>query len=773
MSYSPYSPYTPYSPPSDGYGEGAARASRFRRSGSQENNNLSPDMRYGSHVSEPQSAWGSPGIGHLRGRTGARVGSGSEGEYEMPLIPGHSPGPSPRFGPEESRFGPEESTAQLLAYQPYETPTPHRETTSKRERWKFHGYTGLAIFVLLVNTIFTLIASIKYGLDSGIGTFYSGSCQLSKSTGVWTHLLINILGTLLLAASGYSMQCLCSPTREDVDRAHTRGNWLDIGVPSFRNLRRLGGRGRWWLWWCLLLSSVPLHLLYNSAIVETLAANEYIVAVVAEPFLSGAPWRVPLADTTEALTQIQKHASGFERLDPSECITAYGDQFILKRRDVVVVVSTDPPKPENSVLGYLNWTYGDMQNSWICGTNTSDSLILSTLPIDSFDCQTDTALADVANWFMASQNVRYCLSELVPERCKLQFSLHIMVVVILCNAVKVVCLAMTGRRMKARKLATLGDAVESFLVRPDAVTEGMCLVDMKEVVSGRWMGAEPMGQRLWQPKKEFWFRVSQKSWAACNFLCISALGLTGGLFSLGLNNLTTSEDISTLWSLGFGQINTGALIPMGDKPLLGAGGLLATSATANIPQVFLSMWYLAFSGVLTSMLVGKEWEQFADLRGRRQPLRVSAPKGGTQIGTHLLSFPWGYAVPILALSSALHWLASQSIFPARIEAFNRNGIKDLEGSIATCGYSPLAIIFFMVVLGIISIASIAVGLKRYGGGIPMAASCSVAISAGCHPPPYDRDPALKLLRWGVVETNDVVGHCSLTSGEVNAPVPGQ
>jgi hypothetical protein len=239
---------------------------------------------------------------------------------------------------------------------------------------------------------------------------------------------------------------------------------------------------------------------------------------VAEPFLSGAPWRVPFADTTEALTRIQKLASGFEKLDPSACITAYGDQFMLKRRDVVVVVSTDPPKPENSVLGYLNWTYNDMQNSWICGANTSDSKILTTLPIDFFDCQPDTALADVGNWFMASQRVRYCLSELVPERCKLQFSLHIMVVVIFCNVVKVVCLAMTGRRVKARTLATLGDAVESFLERPDAVTEGICLVDMREVVSGKWMGAETMGQRLWRPKKEFWFRISQKSWVACNLL---------------------------------------------------------------------------------------------------------------------------------------------------------------------------------------------------------------------------------------------------------------
>ena len=218
-----------------------------------------------------------------------------------------------------------------------------------------------------------------------------------------------------------------------------------------------------------------------------------MIVVVAEPFLTGAKWSVPFADTTEALTRIQKLASGFERLDPSACITAYGDQFTLKRQDVVVVVSTDPPTPENAVLGYLNWTYGDLQNPWICGTKTSSSLRLTTLPIDSFDCQTDSALAEVANWYMADQNVRYCLSELVPERCKLQFSLHIMIVVIFCNLIKLVCLMMTGWRMKAKTLVTLGDAVESFLEKPDVVTEGMCLVEMREVIWGGVEGGRDFG----------------------------------------------------------------------------------------------------------------------------------------------------------------------------------------------------------------------------------------------------------------------------------------
>jgi hypothetical protein len=56
------------------------------------------------------------------------------------------------------------------------------------------------------------------------------------------------------------MQTLSSPTREEVDGAHSKFKWLSIGVPSVRNLRFIDRR-RIWLWVFICLASVPLHLL--------------------------------------------------------------------------------------------------------------------------------------------------------------------------------------------------------------------------------------------------------------------------------------------------------------------------------------------------------------------------------------------------------------------------------------------------------------------------------------------------------------------------------
>lgn len=57
------------------------------------------------------------------------------------------------------------------------------------------------------------------------------------------------------------MQCLGSPTREEVDKAHSKGRFLHLGVPSIHNIRGIGF-SRKLLWLSLGLSAFPLHLVY-------------------------------------------------------------------------------------------------------------------------------------------------------------------------------------------------------------------------------------------------------------------------------------------------------------------------------------------------------------------------------------------------------------------------------------------------------------------------------------------------------------------------------
>ncbi|ORX96964.1 hypothetical protein BCR34DRAFT_642675, partial [Clohesyomyces aquaticus] len=66
----------------------------------------------------------------------------------------------------------------------------------------------------------------------------------------------------------------------------------------------------------------------------------------------------------------------------------------------------------------------------------------------------------------------------------------------------------------------------------------------------------------------------------------------------------------------------------------------------------------------------------------------------------------------------------------------------VHSAISTCGYSPLAIILTFTLSGVIAAGGVVIRCFQYPAGMPIASSCSAAISAACHPPPRDADASL-------------------------------
>ena len=155
--------------------------------------------------------------------------------------------PSTSPSPRDTRFG---FKAKLYGIQRH---LPHG--------WRLGilGSSIAAFIVFLINLCTTIWAIKTYSLENGLGTIYEGSCETTKTLSLWLHLVINGLSTVLLSASNYTIQCLISPTRSDIDAAHSKGRWLDIGVPSLRNVGRLPWVQKV-LWAILWISSLPLHL---------------------------------------------------------------------------------------------------------------------------------------------------------------------------------------------------------------------------------------------------------------------------------------------------------------------------------------------------------------------------------------------------------------------------------------------------------------------------------------------------------------------------------
>lgn len=218
--------------------------------------------------------------------------------------------------------------------------------------------------VLLINVILAIVAATTSSAEDGIGTLFQGDCKKVEQWSTALHLLINVLGTCLLVASSFTMQCLSSPTRSEADRAHAKRVPLEIGVPSVKNLRHM----HWWkgcLWWALCLSTLPLHLLWNSTIFSTIGAMQFDYLVVDESFFSGADYPIP--NTTNDYTTMDTditdpgtflsgyNGQNYTRLSPTECLGAYMATYITSYRNLIVV--TTPTEGMRMSPGHMFPTY--------------------------------------------------------------------------------------------------------------------------------------------------------------------------------------------------------------------------------------------------------------------------------------------------------------------------------------------------------------------------------------------------------------------------------
>ncbi|KAK5009044.1 hypothetical protein LTR28_002982 [Elasticomyces elasticus] len=238
----------------------------------------------------------------------------------------------------------------------------HKNGTD-REGWRGGAllWAALATLVLIVNasTFIWLMARkgpvlvnghyvspqlSRSSLGLAMSELYRGDCGKVKQMNVWIHLGINIMSTLLLTGSNYCMQCLSAPTRGMIDIAHGKKKWLDIGVPSLRNLSSLGWR-KSIPWWLLGLSSLPLHLLYNSAFFSTISSNDYMIYFVSQDFVHGGSYNDIAFQPSDgwhdlsAIGAFQRDLSTFERLENADCISAYATNFLTSRRTLAIVTS--------------------------------------------------------------------------------------------------------------------------------------------------------------------------------------------------------------------------------------------------------------------------------------------------------------------------------------------------------------------------------------------------------------------------------------------------
>lgn len=255
---------------------------------------------------------------------------------------------------------------------------------------------------------------------------------------------------------------------------------------------------------------------------QSLASNDYSVAVVKDSFLTGASWSLATAernrqgDTGWNETKVHKPDQDYqsmiegiqsdvvhglyEKKNISECYALYEDYWAVHQGNVVVLVKNETAaKGDNDSL--LLYTFvaprydNYAKNLWAASNGTVGFISFSSSP------------PPVTTIYLGPPHYEasYCLVQNVTAsntRCRLQYSSHILSTVCALNFLKLFVLffvwwsrrkAERRRKTKseewgavfdieedilARKetvLSTLGDAVASFMHEPDETTKDMCL----------------------------------------------------------------------------------------------------------------------------------------------------------------------------------------------------------------------------------------------------------------------------------------------------------
>lgn len=269
---------------------------------------------------------------------------------------------------------------------------------------------------------------------------------------------------------------------------------------------------------------------------------------------------------------------------------------------------------------------------------------------------------------------------------------------------------------------------------------------------------------------------------------VLAIAICSSLLQYGINEMTEAPDTKTIFGIALGAIDTRTLMITSISSAGETPSLVGNVIMANSPQLIFSLIYFSYNGIFTAMSLATEWSRFA-LPGRKKGLRRSGALLGAQRSTYFLQLPYRLALPLLVFSGVQHWLISQSIFLVFVEGYandpaafgttvhSTSTTGDMyRDDIVTCGWSPAGVLSVICVGGVMVILLVCFGFGRLPTSMPVAGSCSAAISAACHPPLSGGEGVLSMkdLSWG--ETIPVVKNgprrCCFSAGEVIYPTDG-
>ncbi|KAI1157025.1 hypothetical protein F4825DRAFT_458832 [Nemania diffusa] len=353
------------------------------------------------------------------------------------------------------------------------------------------------------------------------------------------------------------------------------------------------------------------------------------------------------------------------------------------------------------------------------------------------------------------------LTQSTENECAVSVNGSMLAIVALLNVVLVITMAVILTRSSFDPLATLGDAIRSFLRIPDHTTTNASLITKLDLQQGRW-GLDVTKQCV--PRNHYWLEApSLTRWA----LTIFSWLLIGGPTAAAVAVLAQASSAGVSTPFGTATPETTFSFP---APV----DITQLALVAALPQLLLAILYLSTNALLTTYFLSHELALFA--LGPRS-LRVSSNPVGTQTASLYLSLPRPVSWLLLATFAALGFVLSQAVFPI-VSTTNLSAAATATPRLV---FNTQALLVLVALLAALLLAVLALGVRRTptptlangteARGNPLAlggGACSALVSARCHAARDEGEFWLGPVAWGVVEepADGRPGRCAFTGNAV-------
>ncbi|CEF87671.1 hypothetical protein FGSG_11451 [Fusarium graminearum PH-1] len=348
---------------------------------------------------------------------------------------------------------------------------------------------------------------------------------------------------------------------------------------------------------------------------------------------------------------------------------------------------------------------------------------------------TDDSWPGFANQGAGDLTLKYCLVQEVSQNCKVGISNQLLLIVVVSIAVKgFLAVAVLLMLPQEKPLAVLGDAIESFIQFPDHNTVDRCLLD-RDIEEYEGVGCA--FAMTAPPVRQDWTSAIQRTtWTrSYGVLYLNILLLSAGFIAAQINTPITGSSFTK-------SLSNGILLTAEASP----GKIIDFVLMANLPQLLLSITYFIYNNMFTYLCTEKEWNSYG---GAFKPLRVSQPKG-QQRSTYRLQLPYRYSIPLMVVSTFMHWFVSNAIyvFVAEGDYYELGQLSSDPSSYNTddsgtglskdayvgVGYSTPTILVLLIATIILPVIPTLLRHRKVKTSMPLSGASSAVITAACHVP---------------------------------------